>query len=91
MTIAGIKVGQIENVALAGDHVIVGFYLDNGIALGADTRAAIKLTTILGSRYLELSPAGEGPSMIGRSRCPTPTFPTICSGLWPAQPAPSDR
>src|SRR5690625_1949432 len=59
VTIAGIKVGQIENVALAGDHVVVGFYLDDGIALGADTRAAIKLTTILGSRYLELSPAGD--------------------------------
>ncbi len=61
VTIAGIKVGQIETISLAGDHVVVGFYLDNGIALGADTRAAIKLTTILGSRYLELSPAGDGP------------------------------
>lgn len=60
VTIAGIKVGQIENIALAGDHVVVGFYLNDDIVLGADTRAAIKLTTILGSRYLELSPAGDG-------------------------------
>lgn len=60
VTIAGIKVGAVERVALAGDHVVVGFNVDRGIPLGADTRAAIKLTTILGSRYLELSPAGAG-------------------------------
>lgn len=60
VTIAGIKVGAVERVRLAGDHVVVGFTVNRGIPLGADTRAAIKLTTILGSRYLELSPAGSG-------------------------------
>ncbi|MEB3048930.1 MlaD family protein [Mycolicibacter sp. MYC123] len=60
VTIAGVKVGTVERVKLAGDHVVVGFNVERGIPLGADTRAAIKLTTILGSRYLELSPAGTG-------------------------------
>ena len=32
----------------------------NDVHLGAQTRAAIKLTTLLGRRYLELSPAGGG-------------------------------
>ena len=58
VTIAGVKVGEVDRVTLAGDRVVVGFGVDRGITLGADTRAAIKLTTILGSRYLELSPAG---------------------------------
>lgn len=60
VTVAGIKVGQVDRVKLAGDHVVVGFNVDHGLPLGEDTRAAIKLTTILGSRYLELSPAGGG-------------------------------
>lgn len=60
VTIAGIKVGQVENVTLAGDHVVVGFHVDRGTPMGPDTRAAIKLTTILGSRFLELNPAGDG-------------------------------
>lgn len=60
VTIAGVKVGTVERVKLAGDKVLVGFNVERGIPLGADTRAAIKLTTILGSRYLELSPAGGG-------------------------------
>ncbi|MEZ0364065.1 MCE family protein [Mycobacterium sp. pUA109] len=60
VTIAGIQVGAVDGVKLAGDHVVVKFSVRNGVRLGADTRAGIKLTTILGSRYLELSPAGAG-------------------------------
>lgn len=60
VTIAGIQVGTVDEVRLAGDHVVVAFSVDNGVHLGTDTRAGIKLTTILGSRYLELSPAGSG-------------------------------
>lgn len=60
VTIAGITVGQVDHVKLDGDHVVVAFDVDHDVPLGADTRAAIKLTTILGSRYVELSPAGGG-------------------------------
>lgn len=60
VTIAGIQVGTVDGVKLAGDHVVVAFNVRNDVHLGADTRAAIKLTTILGSRYLEVSPAGTG-------------------------------
>lgn len=60
VTVAGIPVGTVEGVALAGDRVTVRFTVQNDVALGSDTRAAIKLTTLLGSRYLELSPAGTG-------------------------------
>ena len=60
VTVAGIQVGTVDGVKLAGDHVVVAFNVRNDVHLGADTRAAIKLTTILGSRYLALSPAGPG-------------------------------
>ena len=60
VTVAGIKVGEVEFVKLAGEHVVVGFNVGRNVPLGADTRAAIKLTTILGSRYVELTPAGSG-------------------------------
>jgi phospholipid/cholesterol/gamma-HCH transport system substrate-binding protein len=60
VTVAGIQVGTVDSVALSGDHVVVAFNVRNDVHLGGDTRVAIKLTTILGSRYLELSPAGTG-------------------------------
>ena len=45
---------------LAGDHVEAGLKVRNDVALGQDSRAVIKITTILGSRYLALQPAGPG-------------------------------
>jgi phospholipid/cholesterol/gamma-HCH transport system substrate-binding protein len=60
VTVAGINVGKVNGVVLAGDHVTVTFTVRNDVHLGAHTRAALKLTTLLGRRYLELSPAGGG-------------------------------
>lgn len=60
VTVAGIQVGSVDGVRLAGDRVVVGFTVRNDVHLGSETRAAIKLTTMLGTRYLELVPAGAG-------------------------------
>jgi virulence factor Mce-like protein len=60
VTLAGIQVGTVTGTRLAGDHVVVTLKLDHGLPLGADTQAAIKLTTLLGTRYVELRPAGTG-------------------------------
>jgi len=60
VTLAGIQVGAVTGVRLAGDHVQVTMKLNHALPLGADTGAAIKLTTLLGSRYIELRPAGTG-------------------------------
>lgn len=60
VTVAGIEVGTVKDVALTGDHVTVKFTVGNGVRVGDASRAAIKLTTLLGRRYLELSPAGDG-------------------------------
>ncbi|MET9491267.1 MCE family protein [Nocardia sp. NPDC006630] len=60
VTLAGIEVGTVTGTRLAGDRVVVTMKLRHGLPLGADTGAAIKLTTLLGSRYIELRPAGSG-------------------------------
>src|SRR5690606_20283981 len=52
-----------------------------GVDLGADTRASSKLTTLLGSRYVDIAPAGAGSVRDRRS----PLAPT--SGPYCLQPA----
>jgi phospholipid/cholesterol/gamma-HCH transport system substrate-binding protein len=58
--IAGVRVGKVESVELAGDHVRVTFRVDQDAEFGQDTLAAIKVKTILGAMFLALQPAGPG-------------------------------
>lgn len=58
--IAGIKIGHVTSVKLAGDHVRVAMKLDPGTAVGSDTRADIRIKTLLGAMYVALTPAGPG-------------------------------
>jgi phospholipid/cholesterol/gamma-HCH transport system substrate-binding protein len=55
--IAGVKVGKVTGVDLAGDHVKVKFTSDS--PMGDQTRAQIKIKTLLGSHFLALEPAGS--------------------------------
>ncbi len=74
VTDAGIPVGTVTGMRLAGDRVVVTMKIDGHVALGATTGAAIKLTTLLGSRYVELRPAGtgslDGPIPLARTEVP---------------------
>jgi phospholipid/cholesterol/gamma-HCH transport system substrate-binding protein len=58
--IAGVRVGKVDSVSLDGDQVKVAFRIQNGADFGADTRADIKVATLLGAMYLSLDPAGPG-------------------------------
>ena len=58
--VAGVKVGQVTAVELEDDHVKVKFRIKDGPGMGTATKAAIKLKTVVGARYLELDPAGPG-------------------------------
>lgn len=58
--IAGVRVGKVNEVELAGDEVKVTFKVDDAADFGADTRAAIKVKTVLGAMFLALEPAGSG-------------------------------
>lgn len=56
--LAGIDVGRVEETALSTGEVQVRFTLRRGIAVGRDTRLAIKSKDLLGSMYLQVIPAG---------------------------------
>jgi phospholipid/cholesterol/gamma-HCH transport system substrate-binding protein len=58
--IAGVKVGKVEEVDLAGDHVVVDFRVTEPAKFGRDTAASVRMKTLLGQKYLALEPAGRG-------------------------------
>lgn len=58
--IAGVRVGKVDEISLEGDQVKVSFKVDAAADFGTQTRAAIKVKTILGSMFLALEPAGGG-------------------------------
>lgn len=58
--IGGIRVGRVNDVALAGDHVVVTFDVDSGVDIGRESSAAVGVLNMLGEKYLEVTPAGPG-------------------------------
>ena len=58
--IAGVKVGKVNGVDLAGDHVVVDFKVTEPAAFGTQTAASVRMKTLLGQKYLALEPAGPG-------------------------------
>ncbi|MSZ77997.1 MAG: MCE family protein, partial [Actinobacteria bacterium] len=58
--IAGVRVGKVDSIELQGDHVRVGLRIDTDSEFGPDTRAAIKVKTLLGAMFVALEPAGPG-------------------------------
>lgn len=59
VTLAGISVGTVKAVDLVADKVVLDFTVRDDLRLPDGTRAAIKMTALLGGRYLELTPYGE--------------------------------
>ena len=59
MRIAGVKVGEVETVDLAGDHVRVDFRITSDVAFGPQTAASVRMKTLLG-RSTSLEPEGAG-------------------------------
>ncbi|GHG95778.1 ABC transporter substrate-binding protein [Amycolatopsis acidiphila] len=55
--VAGVKVGQVSSVALAGKKVLVKFKV-SGTKVGNATTASIEIKTLLGDKYLALVPKG---------------------------------
>jgi phospholipid/cholesterol/gamma-HCH transport system substrate-binding protein len=55
--VAGVKVGKVTGVALAGAHVKVTFKVKDAW-IGDATTAAIKIKTLLGDKYVALDPLG---------------------------------
>ena len=58
--LAGVRVGKVNSIELEDGKVKVGFQIKTDAEFGDETRAAIKVKTILGSMFLSIEPAGEG-------------------------------
>jgi phospholipid/cholesterol/gamma-HCH transport system substrate-binding protein len=58
--VAGVRVGRVEGLEMGRGYITVSFTVDETLRLGEDTRARIKVSNLLGSKYLELEPSGGG-------------------------------
>lgn len=59
--VGGIRVGRVQEVALQDSNtVVVTFEVDKGVEFGNDSRASVEVLNLLGEKYLDLQPAGEG-------------------------------
>ena len=59
--VAGVKVGEVDDVTLDGDRVNVTFRVEN-TWIGDQTQATIQIKTILGQKFLSLNPRGSEPA-----------------------------
>lgn len=58
--VAGVRVGQVRDISLDGDSVLVEFQVDRSAELGRETEADIRVKTLLGAMYVDLQPRGSG-------------------------------
>ncbi|HEY4022670.1 MAG TPA: MCE family protein [Pseudonocardiaceae bacterium] len=71
--IAGVKVGQVDNINVVDrQQAQVGFSLENGISLPVTVTAVIKFRNLVGQRYIELD---RGPGSMTGDLTPGSTIP----------------
>lgn len=58
--VGGIRVGRVTQVSLDGPQVKVKFEVDGDVDFGPDSTASIEVLNLLGEKYLNLEPAGDG-------------------------------
>jgi phospholipid/cholesterol/gamma-HCH transport system substrate-binding protein len=58
--VSGYPVGKVSSIELDGPGVLVKFKVDNNIRLGNRTEVAIKTKGLLGSKFLDVLPRGDG-------------------------------
>lgn len=71
--VAGVRVGEVTDVRLDGNQVVVSFQA-KGVDLHDETAAAIKVKTMLGQKFVALDPLGsgslDGPIPLARTSTP---------------------
>ncbi|MDQ3155205.1 MAG: MCE family protein [Actinomycetota bacterium] len=58
--VAGVDVGEVTGISLHGHEVRIEFTLDRKIRLGSATTADVKVLTLLGTHFLNVTPKGAG-------------------------------
>jgi phospholipid/cholesterol/gamma-HCH transport system substrate-binding protein len=59
--VAGINVGKVTSLKIRDAKVRVTFQIGKGVKLGRDSRADVKIATLLGTHFLGLTPGAGGP------------------------------
>ena len=57
--VSGVRAGQVQNISLTPEGVLVKFTVDDTIRLGERTEAAIKTKSLLGNKVIEVTPRGD--------------------------------
>lgn len=72
--VSGFKVGQVEDISLDGDKVLITFNVDKTVPIGNRTEASIRTKSLLGAKILEVTPRGDdpqhGPIPVDRTKPP---------------------
>ena len=58
--VAGVPSGRVDGLTVEGGLAVVAFRLDRGQTLGEGSTATVGLKSILGNRFLEVTPVGGG-------------------------------
>jgi phospholipid/cholesterol/gamma-HCH transport system substrate-binding protein len=59
--VGGIRVGRVQDVALEDSNtVVVTFEVDKDVEFGTESRASVEVLNLLGEKYLDLQPVGDG-------------------------------
>ncbi|WP_306364523.1 MCE family protein [Nocardia sp. CC227C] len=64
VNVSGVPVGRVADMELERGHVLITIQVSDDVKLGPDARAAIKMATLLGARYIDLDP-GDGTGLPG--------------------------
>ena len=57
--IGGVRVGRVNSIEIKSDHVRVNFDVDDA-EFGTETRASVEVLNLLGTKFLNITPAGPG-------------------------------
>lgn len=58
--VGGMRVGRVTAVDLDEDRVVVRFEIDGDVDFGPESKASIEVLNLLGEKYLDLTPVGDG-------------------------------
>jgi len=59
--VGGMRVGRVSDVTLDEDRVVVKFEIDDGdVEFGPDSRVSIEVLNLLGEKFLDVEPDGDG-------------------------------
>ena len=58
--VGGIRAGRVQDVQLDKGKVLVTFEVDHGVDFGKESKASVEVLNLLGEKFLNLVPAGDG-------------------------------